>query len=383
MTTVYGIYVIQLGCESWLAELTDALTAELEAIGLHKSISVLVSETPFADDVPCVCVYMGDRVSAADESIKRRAGAAVDAGLVVIPAVEALSVFSTSVPECLQAINGFGWEGVNPAERLVRNLLEELGIEDRQRRVFISHKREDGLGAAEQLHDRLTHQRFLPFIDRFAIPTGERMQDAIADALEDHAFLLLLETPQAHLSEWVFDEVEYALSHAMGTMIVSWPGNPKPVPASNRLPRFTLASEDLTTDDHGYEVLTDEALERVIETVEAAHAEGIVRRRVMLARSVEEAALAAGCVCVPQSAWRLLIKRGGEATLVGVTPRLPKAQDLQDLDEARVRDAADARALLVHSARALSDSLQAHLRWVAGERELTLGPENAVGGQWK
>ena len=155
------------------------------------------------------------------------------------------------------------------------------------------------------------------------------------------------------------------------------------MPASSRLPRLILASEDIATDDHGYDVLTDEALERVIRSVEAAHAEGIVRRRVMLTRSVEEAALAAGCVCVPQSTWRLLVERGGEATLVGVTPRLPKAEDLQDLDEARARDAADAQALLVHSARALSDSLRAHLTWVAGERELTLGPENAVGGRWK
>jgi hypothetical protein len=383
MSALYGVYVIQLGCDARLAELAAALTAELEAIGLHKSISLHVSEAPFADDVPCVCVYMGDPVSAADESINQRASEASDAGLVVIPVVEALSLFSASVPECLRAINGFGWEGLGPAARLARSLLEELGIEDRQRRVFISHKREDGLGAAEQLHDRLTHQRFLPFIDRFAIPAGERMQDAIADALEDHAFLLLLETPQAHSSEWVFDEVEYALSHAMGTMIVSWPGNPKPVPASNRLPRLNLTPDDLTTDDHGYDVLTDEALERVIESVEAAHAEGIVRRRVMLTRSVEEAALAAGCTCVPQTAWRLLVERRGQTTLVGVTPRLPKAQDLQDLDEARARDAADARALLVHSARSLSDALHAHLSWVAGERELTLGPENAVGRQWQ
>jgi hypothetical protein len=381
--TVYGIYVIQLGRESWLAKLSEAVTAELEAIGLHRSISVQVSETPFTEEVPCLCVYMGDALAAAEESIDRRVKAALAAGMAVIPAVADLSVYSASVPECLQSINGFGWEGIKPAERLVRNLLEQLGVEDRQRRVFISHKREDGLGAAEQLHDRLTHQRFLPFIDRYAIPEGQRVQDAIADALEDHAFLLLLETPQAHRSEWVFDEVEYALSHAMGTMILSWPGNPKPVPASNRLPRLTLATEDLRENDHGYDVLTDEALERMVESVEAAHAEGIVRRRVMLTRSVEEAALAAGCECVPQSAWRLLVERDGEATLVGVTPRLPKAQDLQDLDEARARDAAHARALLVHSARALSDTLQTHLSWVAGARELTLGPENAIGGQWK
>jgi hypothetical protein len=249
--------------------------------------------------------------------------------------------------------------------------------------VFISHKRDDGLGAAEQLHERLTHERFLPFIDRFAIPYGERTQDVIADALENYAFLLLIETPLAHDSHWVFDEVEYALSHAMGIMILSWPGSPTPVPGSHRLPRTQLDSADLAKDPHGYDILTAQALERVTGEIEAAHAEGIVRRRRMLTRSVEEAALAAGGSCVPQRSWRLLIEHAGISTLVGVTPRLPNASDLQQLDEARATQREDCRAMLIHGARALRPSLREHLHWVAGDRNMTVGPENGVGGHWR
>ena len=193
------------------------------------------------------------------------------------------------MPPVLHPINGFGWLGPDPARRLARELLVELGIEDSQRRVFISHRREDGLGAAEQLHDALSHRGFTPFIDRFAIRHGADVRAVIADALEDHAFLLLLETELAHDSPWVFDEVDYALSHTMGTLILRWPGHIVPVPGSNNLPRLELDAGEITTDPHSYSILTDPAVDRVTAAVEAAPALGLGRRRRMLLRSIEEA----------------------------------------------------------------------------------------------
>jgi TIR domain len=234
------------------------------------------------------------------------------------------------------------------------------------------------------LHDELSHKGFTPFIDRFAIREGKYVQEAIADALEDHAFLLLVETPLAHTSDWVFDEVDYALSHTMGTLIVQWPGSPAPVPGSNSLPRLPLAAADLMKDAHGYDVLTDSALDGVVAAVEAAHAQGLVRRRRMLIRSIEEAAAASGATaCVPLREWRLLVEHDGRSTLLGITPRLPTAEDLQLLDEARSATVSDCSAVLVHSARSLREDRAAHLGWVAGDRDLELTPENAIGGRWR
>jgi hypothetical protein len=384
MNTTYEISVVQLDRPDWLAELRQAVASELTDVGLHRSVTVAVGEAPPASDVPSVAVYLGSSAAAVDSEIAERVSEALRAGVVVIPVVADLESVSSDVPVALARANAFGWTNAGSAERLARLLLEELGIEDQQRRVFISHKREDGLGAAEQLHDRLTHDRFLPFIDRFAIRSGRLVQEAIADALEDHAFLLLLETPLAYSSDWVFDEVDYALSHTMGTLIVQWPGDPEPVPGSRGLPRLTLSEADLLADEHGYDTLTEAALDALVARVEAAHAHGLVRRRRMLVRSIEEAAAAAGCTtCVPLSGWRLLVEHEAESTLLGITPRLPTAEDLQSLDEAREDFASDAAAVLVHSARALRTQLRDHLSWVAGERDLVLTPENAVGSQWR
>jgi hypothetical protein len=295
MSTTYGIEVIQLDMECWLTELAEALEAELMQIGLHHAVAVEVREGAFSADEPSIAVYYGTTDASLDTGVRERLRRALADGVPVIPVVENLGQFSVSVPQELQALNGWEWSGQDPARRLARILLEELGIEDRRRRVFISHKREDGMAAAQQLHDELSHHRFVPFIDRFDIRFGEPVQEKIADALEDHAFMLLLETPEAHDSKWVFDEVTYALSHFMGILILQWPGEPKPVPGSDGLDRLALSSRDIERDQHGFDVLTGQALEMVLRRAEEAHAVGIVRRRRMLTLSVEESARAAGC----------------------------------------------------------------------------------------
>lgn len=383
MGTAYEIHVLQCDRQDWVTDLRQAVAAELENNGLHSSVAVVVLDPPAPSDAPGIAVFLGSPSAGTSSELARAVDEILESGLMVVPVVRDLDEYRPNVPDSLAVLNGFEWGGEDPAARLARTLLEELGIEDRRRRVFISHKRDDGLGAAEQLHDALARARFVPFIDRFSIRQGYDVQEVIADALEEHAFLLLLETPHAHASRWVFDEVDYALSHAMGTLIVTWPGDPTPVPGSQGLPRVPLSNEDLVADDHGYEILTDAALDQLVGRVEQAHANGIVRRRRMLIRNVEEAARAGGCdACLPLAGWRLRVERNGEATILGITPRLPVAEDLQELDKAR-SDAGDgAAAVLVHAARLLRPDRRSHLEWVTGGRDLELMAENAIGGRW-
>ncbi|MCB1283378.1 MAG: toll/interleukin-1 receptor domain-containing protein [Microthrixaceae bacterium] len=383
MTVIYEIQVLQVDRPGWLADLRQAVAQELLDIGMHSSVDVAVTETATpGGPAPSVGVVLVGPQTKGDGAIADGIQEATAAGMVLIPVVDDLTTFDNQVPVGLARLNGFEWVGANPAQRLARLLLEELGIEDRDRRVFISHRRSDGLGAAEQLHDHLSHHRFVPFIDRFAIPKGADVQDHIADGLEQHAFLLLLETPDAYLSEWVFLEVDYALSHTMGTIIVSWPGNPTPLPGSAGIPRIILDPSDLTTDDHGFDVLTEAALDRLIRKIEAAHAHGIVRRRRMLVCSVEDAARAKQGTSVALKDWTLDIDGPQGRTIVAIAPRLPSAGDLQRLDQTRAAIDADAEALLVHATRHLRESDLEHLRWVTGDRNLDLLPENAIGGHW-
>ncbi|HWV46630.1 MAG TPA: toll/interleukin-1 receptor domain-containing protein [Nitrospira sp.] len=383
MTTTYGIRVIHKNRQEDLETLRQAVAQEVSKLGLHRSVAVRVTESGPPGSTPYVCVYLGDESTCVDPSIVIELAQELAAGTTVFPVVPDLTLFSTLVPAEISFANGIVWRDETSLRHLVRVLLEDLGIEDRQRRVFISHRRDDGLGAAEQLHDKLTHSGFRPFIDRFAIREGADFQAEIADALEDHAFLLLLETPLAHTSDWVYDEVDYALSHTMGVLIARWPGDVQEVPGSPGVPRLPIGQDELQIDEHGFEIFTTSGLDRLVEEIEAAHAFGLVRRRRMLVRSIEESALASGVdSCIALRDWRLLIETPKGKRIVGTTPRLPTAADLQNVDEASADAGADLPGLLVHSARLLSTPLKKHLEWVSGSRQLSMIPENAIGGWW-
>lgn len=382
MSILYTIQVIGSDRADVLSELRRAVAAELQDVGVHRSIDVSIVEGVRRPTTPTVAVLLAGPSAKHNVAVHADVEIARGFGTVIIPVVDDLGRFSDSVPPGVSAFNGFEWSGNDPKGRLARILLEELDIEEKERRVFISHKREDGLGAAEQLHDALSHNRFKPFIDRFAIPPGTDVQMYIADALEDYAFLVVLETPQAHRSKWVFDEVDYALSHTMGLLIVQWPGNPPQVPGSRDVPRLTLTDADLTADAHGYDVLAEDALDRVMQEVEAAHARAIVRRRRMLILSVQEAARATGSEATPLRDWRLDVSAPRGRSVVAVAPRLPGPADLHKLDLARGELDPNASGLLVHAARRLAQSRKEHLTWVVGARNLKILPETAIGGYW-
>jgi len=379
MGTVYRVQAINALGDARVDELSSALSAEIEDIGLHRSVEVSVHPDALPG-APTLAVFFGSEVAACDPACHRAVEAALSDVITVLPVVQDLGRYSEFVPPGLLPINGLEWPDGTSARRVARRILEEFGIEERQRKAFISHKREDGLLAAEYLSDYLSHRGFAPFIDRFNIPAGVDLQARIADELESYAFLIVLETPRAHESDWVFDEVEYALTHLMGLHIVRWPGDFPEVPATARLPRQQLVSSDLT-NVNGFDVLTPEALDRVLEEVEAAHAYSMVRRRRHLLRSVEDAAEVAGCTCTPLGDWRLLIEQGSHRDVVQVTGRLPEVHDLRELDGSRGFPAAHG-GVLVHASRRIEPVRRGLLTWAVGGRPLTLVPENAIGGYW-
>jgi hypothetical protein len=377
----YAVQLIGVDRADWAGTLRAALYDELRSLGVHHSVALDVRDDAPATE-PTVAVFLGSKAAATNVGAAAAVESALERLCVVLPVVEDLAHYPELVPPMLQRINGHQWTGVAGATQLARLVLEELGIEERQRRVFISHKREDGLLAAEQLSDQLSKHGFDPFIDRFDIRIGSDVQTTIADALEAHAFILLLETPLAHTSAWVYDEVDYALSHAMGLHIVTWPGEPPQVPGSARLRRQALTSADLTTI-RGYSVLTDAALDRTVAQIEEAHAFALVRRRRNLLRSVEDAAESKGLSCTPLPGWRLRIESVTTKEIVAVSSRLPEVIDLCRLDAAREDSNSNPESgLLVHAARILKDDRRSLLSWATGDRPLTLLPENVIGGRW-
>jgi len=383
----YKIYLIHEGRNQWASALMNAIRTDL----CNHNIEINVEFPNKLNDVIKVscssaAVYLGSSQSHNSESCINSIGKALDLGILIIPVVEDENLFRQHVPQELHAINAFIWSGVSAAERLARHILRELGLTEVDRRVFISHRRKDGLGMADQLFDNLSHKRFTVFLDRFDVEAGRDFQQEIKESLEEISFLLVIESPEAHQSKWIReDEVNYALRHHMAMLILTWPSTQIPIPNTEGLPRIRLNETDLTIGGN-YQKLSDHALDRIISEIEYWHADGLLRRRRYLLESVKKEALKYYRTCLNIGNWTLLLKNGvnqRQNAIIGIIPRLPNAFDLYSLESSHLRlnNVSLSRKFLVHLTESVPIEKSYFLEWVINNRPLqTIILEKFIGG---
>ena len=290
----YTVYCIHADRETWVRSLRDRLSTAVAGLGDPVDTIQVCDGFPSSAgidaDAPAMAVYLGSPGGAESEECSRQIDVALAAGLLVLPCVNESENFIAHTPEGpLRRLNGVEWPTEDAPQSIVHFALEALGLEERQRMVFLSHRRSDALAMAEQLHDRLIKNRFWPFVDRFDIDPGVDVQRRIYAALEETAFVVLVESPQAALSPWVLEEVHYALRESLGMLIVTFPET-APLAGTEGLPRFFLDEskliqevvEDLESQSahrtHQL-VLTADAVEELVQEIEAIHAKALVRRR--------------------------------------------------------------------------------------------------------
>lgn len=353
-----------------LRETVDALVADM---GAAPFATVLINDvTALTLAGPAVViVFWSDDLPAAELEAVERCRAE---GVTVLPVVDTTTVMP-ALPASLSPLNAVGWDG--GATHLARIVLREVGLCEPTRGVFISHRRHDGLEAAEQLFEAFAKSGWRPFVDRFDIDAGAEVQERIDEALEDVAFLLLIETPSAASSPWVQHEVLYALEHHMGVAIVTIDDAPT-FPATGDLPRHGL--QGATTVNGTHIVLSDEAIDEIVELVERNHAIALARRRRQLLVSTMAAATAAGHAVDVVPSWRLRVGTGAPDELVGVVPHLPGPTDLFDIDQVADHPG---RSVLVHAAHVIPPQRHSVLQWVISSRHIDLVPSNAIGARWR
>ncbi|MBA7531579.1 hypothetical protein ES705_23792 [subsurface metagenome] len=212
MNTIYRIYIIHENRNQWASDLEQAIRTELSNLGIEVKVEFLYDLSGTAEVVcPSVAVYLGSISGSKSVWCRNSINVALNLGILLIPVVESENVFRQHVPQELYPINAFIWSGISAAEKLAKeNILPELGLTEKERKVFISYRRSDGLGMADQLFDVLSRRGFAVFMDLYDIESGRDVQREITKYLEDIAFVLVIESPEAHHSKWIDKEVNYA-----------------------------------------------------------------------------------------------------------------------------------------------------------------------------
>jgi hypothetical protein len=197
--------------------------------------------------------------------------------LPIVPVVTATDKIADELPEALRRFHALVYSREGPA-RLGTALLECAGLLPRQRRVFLSYRRDEARGAALQLFDAIAARQFDVFLDTHDIAPGEDFQATLWHRLCDSDVLVMLDTPGYFSSRWTEAEYGRALAKSISVLRIGWPD----VTAS---PRTLTASQlPLSKDEVNQEtgLLSEAAIRRVCEHLEIVRSQSVAVRRLNL-----------------------------------------------------------------------------------------------------
>lgn len=163
-----------------------------------------------------VCVLLTKTSkSARDVGVQRCVEGYIKAGVPLIAAYQPRN-YRLQTPSVLHAINGFAWGEGGSADRLATTLLRLIGLDERERRIFLSYRRGHGEQIVRQLRYALIDAGWHVFLDTFGIEPGADFQRDLFRALDSMSLLLVVEGPETRESQWVDDELAYATAHGVG-----------------------------------------------------------------------------------------------------------------------------------------------------------------------
>jgi hypothetical protein len=354
--------LILLGEDEPRRRLGDAVTDAVERRIGRGVLDILDSLDPVDDDPATdaphrVAVWVGKEGDGLD-SLEH----AIAASLPILPV--AIDGDYRSLPKLLGALNASRLE--DDLTALVEVVLRMLGLSERERRVFISYRRDDTTPLADQLRHALLDRGFDVFIDRFSIEPGDDVQRRIDIELGDKAFVLVLESPTMKRSPWILHEIDYALHHRLSLQSVMVPG----VTEDERFADLADYREPLDVRDYDGDVLKREKLEELCRKIEVEHASRLRRHREEMLKTLTDWLTGAGYDAHVGKDWTVVATRGTIRQVFLVTPRAPTAADLYQAHLARAAHDPRPMAVVAHSPRDLDDELVALNTWVAEGRDL-------------
>ena len=221
----YYIIFIHNDIEQILYLLQVEIIRVCRDIGISEHlIEFFHNQTPdFTVDNFCLAFYLGDINTNTSSQCRELVQHLINEKVLIVPIIKGNDNFRDIILDILQPINAFRWNDEQSVVKLANLSLKELSLSEESKKVFISYRRLDGSALAEQLYEALIKNSFEVFLDIYSIDPGEYVQDTLWYRLDDIAFLILLESPKAFESNWVFQEINFALEHNIGILVLTWP----------------------------------------------------------------------------------------------------------------------------------------------------------------
>ena len=123
----------------------------------------------------------------------------------------------------LRPFNCLTFDG-DGASRIASALLECVRLLPRQRRVFVSYRRDEAREAALGVFNSLSAKVYDVFLDTHGVLPAEDFQGVLWQRLCESDALIMLDTPNYFDSRWTSAEFGRALAKGISILRVAWPG---------------------------------------------------------------------------------------------------------------------------------------------------------------
>jgi len=274
MSVLYELAVLGQPTDEQLAELETIVGNAVRAFGLQLGDQVRwsVRPTTFAPNQrnASAAVFFGATGSHAEGL-----DALVQRAIPILPIVSDTAKVRDELPEVLHHIHCLDYR-TGGAQRVATGLLECAGLLPRQRRVFLSYRRDEARQAALQLFDAFSARLFDVFLDTHGIAPAEDFQTMLWHRLCDSDVLVMLDTPNYFESRWTSAEFGRALAKNIAVLRVAWPDSTPSVRTATASRAELLYTEVDTATGR----LADATIERICRQLEEVRSESHAVRNV-------------------------------------------------------------------------------------------------------
>jgi hypothetical protein len=362
---LYELAVLGSPTKVQLEDLTQKLSQAAEHFELKMGVDVRLSIKPeqFSPDSKSASavIFFGGEDSSNIELHSILSSKIIP----ILPVATSIKSFSNEIPETLKSLNCMFYDTAG-AERVFSAFLECVGLLPRQRRVFLSYKREDSTPVALQLFATLSARGFNVFLDTHSIGPALEFQDELWHQLCEVDVLLMLETPNYFASRWTTAEFGRALSKGIGVLQVQWP-DLTPSIITGTSSRVELINTEIDVNRE----LAASAINRICLQLEQVRTLSHAVRHVSVIQSVMNAVrkINAQIDGVGPNKIIFITLKSGKKMLIQPHIGIPDALTLQST----IERAGELSSAIVYDHLGLKPSWVSHLEWLG---------HNIKGAQW-
>lgn len=285
-----------------------------------------------------------------------------EARIPTVPVVRSGDVLANVLPATIQATNACFLDPADTQlDALASVCLESLGLLRRQRRVFVSYRRDEARTVAVQLHDELSGRGFDVFLDTHDIRPGEPFQEMLWHRLADCDVVIMLDTKDYFGSKWTKQELGRSLAQGIQVLRVIWPGH-TPTRHLSLSDALQLTDADIGADKR----LLLAKIEEIVGRTESVRSRSVASRHLHIAGSlrieVERLGGKFGGIGAHR-AMALTLPNGLEIQAYPVVG-VPTAELLNDIQDKALAAGHGRFPCLVYDHVGIRDAWLKHLKWL-------------------